>query len=79
MESPFVIGAVVGFVQLVKSLFDRDYRSALIIAGSALIGGAAGAFSVDGLTIPTGLVAGLIASGAVTIAQAIGGAKISNQ
>ena len=78
MESPFVIGAVVGFVQLVKSLFDKDYRSAVIIAGSAAIGGVAGAFAVDGLTITTGIVAGLIASGAVTLAKAIGGSKISS-
>lgn len=77
--TPFIVGAVVGFVQLVKSLFDRDYRSAVIIAGSAAIGGVAGFFAIEGLTVATGIVAGLLASGSVTIAQALGGSRISNQ
>ena len=77
--TPFIVGAVVGFVQLVKSLFDRDYRSAVIIAGSAVIGGLAGFFAIEGLTVSTGIVAGLLASGAVTIAQALGGRAINNQ
>ena len=77
--TPFIVGAVVGFVQLVKSLFDRDYRSAVIIAGAALIGAIAGYFSIEGLTVSTGIVAGLLASGAVTVAQALGGAAINNK
>jgi hypothetical protein len=77
MESVFVIGAVIGFTQLVKSLFDKDYRSAVIIAGSAAIGGIAGFLAVDSLTVTTGILAGLTASGFVTVSQALGGRSIS--
>lgn len=72
MESPFIVGAVIGFTQLVKNLFDRDYRAATIIAGSAIIGGLAGAFAVDGVNIPQGIVLGLAASGAITVASYVG-------
>ncbi len=80
MESLFITGAVIGFTQLVKSLFDRDFRTATIITGSAIIGGLAGFFRVDGVTlVSTGILLGLGASGFVTVAQAVGGQKISNQ
>jgi len=77
MENTFIIGAVIGFTQLVKSLFDKDYRSAIIIAGSALIGGLAGVFGIEGISIANGIVAGLTASGVVTLSQALGGRSIS--
>lgn len=77
MESTFIVGAVVGFTQLVKSLFDRDYRTCVIIVGAAVIGGLAGFFGIDGVTVPTGIVLGLTAAGVVTIAQAAGGRAIS--
>jgi hypothetical protein len=75
MESLFITGAVIGFVQLVKSLFDKDYRSAVIIAGSAVIGGIVGYFGVDNLSIPTGILYGLAASGTITTAKYLGGNK----
>ena len=72
VSSLFVLTAVAGATELIKRLWDRDYRAATIIAVSALIGGLAGAFVIDGLTFATGLVAGLSASGLVTIGQKVG-------
>lgn len=77
MELLFVGVAVAGFTQLVKCLFDKDYRSAVIITGSAIIGGLAGFFQIEVMSVPAGIVAGLFASGLVTLAQATGGQKIS--
>lgn len=79
MQSPFILGAVVGFTQLVKSLFDKDYRSAVIITGAAAIGAVSGMFSIDGITITGGLVLGLAASGLITVSQALGGRSISER
>ena len=77
MESTFVVAAVIGFTQLVKSAFDRDYRTCVIIAGAATIGVVAGYLRIQGLDVPMGLVYGLGASGAVTVSQALGGRSIS--
>lgn len=70
--SIFVMGAVAGFVEFVKRLFAKDWKAAIIIAGAGSIGAAAGHFLVDGLTLPTGLIAGLAASGYMTIGQKTG-------
>lgn len=70
--SIFVTVAVAGATELVKALFDKEYRTAVIITVAALIGAVAGMFGIDGLTVPTGIVAGLAASGIVTIAQKFG-------
>lgn len=77
MENTFVVGAVIGFTQLVKSAFDRDYRTCVIITGAAAIGAFAGYLHIDGLTVANGLVYGLTASGVVTLGQALGGQRIS--
>lgn len=71
MENTFIVGAVIGFVQLVKSAFDRDYRSVIIITGSAVIGGLAGLLSIQGVDVSTGIILGLSASGAITGLQEI--------
>jgi hypothetical protein len=78
MENAFIVGAVIGFTQLVKSAFDRDFRSVVIIVGAAAIGAIAGAFSIEGVSIATGILLGLSASGVVTGLQAVGGQKISS-
>lgn len=77
MENAFIVGAVIGFTQLVKSAFDRDYRSCVIIIGSAAIGALAGWLGIEGINIPAGIVAGLTASGVVTIAVGIGSGRVS--
>jgi hypothetical protein len=77
MENTFIVGAVIGFTQLVKSAFDRDYRTVVIITGSALIGGLAGVLRIEGIDIASGIVAGLTASGVVTLAVGIGSGRVS--
>lgn len=71
MESVFLITAIVGFVELVKAISEQNVRSIAIILGSAAIGAITGFFGIDGLTVATGLQAGLAASGTYTIAEKI--------
>ena len=60
-------GLVAGGVELIKRIFDKDWRTVATIIVAALIGGAAGlAFGVDFLV---GMVYGLATSGYITIAQ----------
>lgn len=77
MEIAFVAIAVAGFAELVKRAFDRDWRAAIIITGSTSIGALAGFFTIEGLTIVTGMIAGLAASGLVTVASRIGSPRAS--
>lgn len=79
MGNTFIVGAVIGFTQLVKSAFDRDYRTVVIITGAAAIGGLAGFLRIEGVDVATGIVLGLAASGVVTGLQAAGGRKISKE
>ena len=64
--------AVIGFTELVRRLFKKDFEAVIIIAGSAAIG--------VGLSLLTnhdwtyGLVAGLSASGVITGLQKFGDA-----
>lgn len=62
-----LIGFVMGFVELVKALFDRKWRKAAVIAVAGISGGIVSPFI--GLSIITGIVGGLAASGAITLAQ----------
>ncbi len=64
-----MLGMVAGVVELIKRLFDKDWRSAAIIAGS----GTAGALTALLLSVNPliGAVVGLAASGYITIAQNI--------
>jgi hypothetical protein len=71
MEYVIVTSMVVGLVEFIKALFDRDYRTAVIIAGAASVGALCGAFSIEGLTIATGIVIGIGASGVVAVAKKI--------
>lgn len=62
--------AVVGVVELIKRVFDKDYKTAAIIAGAAAVG-ALGGFAV-GIPWIAGLVIGLEGSGVITAASYIG-------
>lgn len=63
-------GLVTGGTELIKRVFDADWRAVVTIVVAALIGGFGGlALGVDFLV---GMVFGLAASGYVTIAQNIG-------
>jgi len=79
LQSIFIVGAVVGFTQFVKSAFDRDYRTCVIITGAAAIGALAGFLAIEGVDVPTGIVLGLAASGAITGLQSAGGRAISKE
>lgn len=62
-------GLVAGTVELIKNIFDRDWRTVATIIGAGLVGGLAGlAFGVNFLV---GVVYGLATSGYITIAQHI--------
>lgn len=71
MESAFVLVAVAGAVELLKRLNARDWLSSATITVAALIGALAGLFGVEGLSVTSGLVLGLGASGLVTVAQKV--------
>ncbi len=64
-------GFVIGFVELAKALYDKEWRKAIVIAVAGVAGGIIAPFI--GLSIVIGIVAGFAASGAVTLVQNIGG------
>jgi hypothetical protein len=66
---PAAITAIVKFIDLIQK---KDYPGALKIVIAVAVGIIAGAASIQGLTPETGAYAGLVASGAVTIATRIG-------
>lgn len=72
-ESIFVSAAVIGVVDFLKQLQARDYHGAMTILLAALVGGIAGFFGVDGLTITNGIVAGLVAVGVYRVSMAASG------
>ena len=63
-------GLVAGVVELIKRIFDKDWRAMATIIAAALVGGAGGL--VFGINFLIGMVFGLSASGFITIAQNIG-------
>lgn len=60
-------GLVAGGTELVKRIFDADWRAVVTIVIAALIGGLGG--MVFGAQFLVGVVFGLAASGYITIAQ----------
>ena len=66
-----LVGAVAGFVELVKSLFAKEWRAAVIIVGSGLVGGLLSLFPEMDFSFLVGIVGGLAASGVITIGQSI--------
>lgn len=66
-----LVGAVAGFVELVKSLFAKNWRTAIIIVGSGLVGGLLSLFPEMNFSFLAGIVGGLAASGVITIGQSI--------
>lgn len=62
-------GLVAGGVELLKRLFDKDWRASATIVVAALIGGLGGL--VFGANFLIGMVFGLATSGYITIAQNI--------
>lgn len=66
-----LVGFVMGFVELAKALFDREWRKAIVVAVAGVAGGAVSSFI--GVSVVIGVVGGFAASGAITLAQNIGG------
>lgn len=60
-------GLVAGGTELIKRVFDKDWRAVATIIVAALIGGLGGL--VFGAQFLVGMVFGLAASGYITIAQ----------
>lgn len=71
--SALLLGAmVVGATELIKRLFDRDFKAATIITVSAVVGGLSGLFLFADLGFALGLVVGLASSGVITSLQKFG-------
>lgn len=65
-----LLGMVAGAIELIKRIFDRDWKAVATILAAAVVGGlVALPLAVSPLL---GVVVGLAASGYVTIAQNIG-------
>lgn len=60
-------GLVAGGTELIKRIFDKDWRTVVTIVVAALIGGLGGL--VFGANFLVGMVFGLASSGYITIAQ----------
>lgn len=71
MEYLLLTGAVVGSVELIRRMFEKDYEAAVIIFVAALIGGIYGFMGIDATSIAEGIVVGLAASGLVTVASRV--------
>ena len=70
MTALILTGLVMGASELVKRLFAKDWKAAVTIAVSAIIGGVAG--PMLGITVLQGIAYGLAASGYITLVQNIG-------
>lgn len=58
---------VVGTVEFIKAVFDKNYRTAVIIVGAAIVGAICGYFGVQNVPdVATGIAVGLAGSGVVT-------------
>lgn len=62
-----LLGMVTGIVELIKRIFDKDWKAVATIVGAGVVGALVGlAISINPLL---GAVVGLAASGYITIAQ----------
>lgn len=77
MESIFLVAAVVGATELINEAFKANWKCVVKITAASAIGITAGLLGIDGLTPTTGLVGGLAASGAVTVADHVGKKRIN--
>lgn len=72
MQQILLATSIAAVTEALKRLNDKDYRGAVIIAIAGGLGALFGAFSVEGLTIGTGIVTGLGIAGVHTIAKQVG-------
>lgn len=74
-DALFLTTAIVGTVELIKATNAGDKQTVEIIGAAAVIGGLCGIFSIDHMTIVTGIQAGLSAAGVYAGAKLVGGIK----
>lgn len=67
-----LVGAVTGVVELIKRIFDHDWRSVAIIIGAGIVGGLVSLFPEMNFSFLVGVVGGLAASGFITLGQNVG-------
>lgn len=67
-----LVGAVAGAVELIKRVFDKDWRAVVTIIGAGLVGGLVSLFPEMNFSFLVGIVGGLAASGFITLGQNIG-------
>ena len=72
VEAILIVGAIAGFVELVKRIFDKDWKAVVTIIGAGLVGGLLSLFPEISFTFLTGIIGGLAASGYITIGQNVG-------
>lgn len=72
-ESIFVTTIVIAITQLIKFIREKAWDSVVTLVSAGVVGGVAGAFGIEGLTVVTGILAGLAAAGIVTVASKLGG------
>lgn len=72
MEFVLVTAMVIGVVELIRRVQKQEWYAVLTILASAGVGALCGVFAVEGITVATGIVVGLGASGVVTVSNAIG-------
>lgn len=70
MTALILTGLCMGVVELIKRLFDKDWKASVTIVACGVVGGLAGL--AMGITILQGIVFGLAATGYITLAQNVG-------
>lgn len=67
-----LVGAVTGAVELIKRIFDKDWRAVVTIVGAGLVGGLVSLFPEMSFSFLVGVVGGLAAAGFITLGQNVG-------
>lgn len=75
MDNILIVTLVIALVELIKRIKARDFETVAIILGAGIIGGVIGYLKLHGISIEDGILTGLSASGFVTVATRVGGAK----
>ena len=79
MENVFIVTAVVAATELLRRAKVSDWFAVATIVLAAVIGGVAGALDAPGVaSVWDGIIAGLGASGLVTVASRVGGGNSVN-
>lgn len=71
-EAILLVGAIAGAVELIKRIFEKDWKATITIIGAGLVGGLLSLFPEIGFSFLTGVIGGLSASGFITIGQNVG-------